>query len=85
MNAIQFTLLIKDKIITSIYTGDEHGCRCGCHGRYFKSGVKGFTRALNKAKPASAKGVYMQTCTVSATMTPGIRVDIRSADKEAKE
>ena len=50
MNAIQFTLLIKDKIITSIYTGDEHGCRCGCHGRYFKPGEKGFIRALNKAK-----------------------------------
>lgn len=50
MNAIQLSLLIKDKIITSIYTGDEHGCRCGCHGRYFKPGEKGFTRALNKAK-----------------------------------
>jgi large subunit ribosomal protein L1 len=42
-------------------------------------------RALNKAKPASAKGIYMQSCTVSATMTPGIRVDLRSLDKEAKE
>ena len=36
-------------------------------------------RALNKAKPASAKGVYVQSFTVSATMTPGIRVDIREA------
>ena len=36
-------------------------------------------RALNKAKPASAKGVYIQSFTVSATMTPGIRVDIREA------
>ena len=42
-------------------------------------------RALNKAKPASAKGIYMQSCTVSATMTPGIRVDLRGVDKEAKE
>ena len=42
-------------------------------------------RALNKAKPASAKGVYMQSCTVSATMTPGIRVDLRGLEKEAKE
>jgi len=39
-------------------------------------------RALNKAKPASAKGVYIQSFTVSATMTPGIRVDIREATKE---
>ena len=50
MNAIQFSLLIKDKELTTIYTGDEHGCRCGCHGRYFKPGDKGFTRALNAAK-----------------------------------
>ena len=42
-------------------------------------------RALNKAKPASAKGIYMQSCTVSATMTPGIRIDLRGLDKETKE
>jgi large subunit ribosomal protein L1 len=30
---------------------------------------------LDKAKPASAKGVYMQRVTVSATMGPGVTVD----------
>jgi large subunit ribosomal protein L1 len=30
---------------------------------------------LNKAKPASAKGVYMQKVSVSSTMGPGILVD----------
>ncbi len=30
---------------------------------------------LNKAKPASAKGVYMQKITVSSTMGPGLVVD----------
>ena len=50
MNAIQLSLLIKDKKIVTIYTGLEHGCRCGCNGHYFEPGDKGFTRALNKAK-----------------------------------
>ena len=39
-------------------------------------------KALIKAKPASAKGVYLQSCTLSATMTPGIKVDARTMAKE---
>ncbi len=31
--------------------------------------------ALNRAKPASAKGVYMQSVTISCTMGPGVAVD----------
>jgi large subunit ribosomal protein L1 len=30
---------------------------------------------LNKAKPASAKGIYMQKVSVSSTMGPGLIVD----------
>jgi large subunit ribosomal protein L1 len=30
---------------------------------------------LNKAKPASAKGVYMKKVSVSTTMGPGLQVD----------
>lgn len=35
---------------------------------------------LNKAKPASSKGVYVKKLTVSATMGPGISVDRGSVD-----
>jgi large subunit ribosomal protein L1 len=33
--------------------------------------------AVVKAKPTSLKGAYMQSCTISATMSPGVRVDVR--------
>jgi large subunit ribosomal protein L1 len=33
--------------------------------------------AVSKARPASVKGVFMLYCTISATMSPGVRVDTR--------
>jgi large subunit ribosomal protein L1 len=33
--------------------------------------------ALIKAKPATAKGNYMISCTASSTMSPGVKVDIK--------
>jgi len=33
--------------------------------------------AVAKARPASAKGVFILSCTLSATMSPGVRVDTR--------
>lgn len=33
---------------------------------------------LNKAKPAAAKGIYMQRVSVSSTMGPGLQVDMSS-------
>ena len=35
---------------------------------------------LRKAKPASTKGVYMKTLTVSSTMVPGVLIDQSSLD-----
>ena len=33
--------------------------------------------AVFKAKPSSAKGVFVHTCTISGTMSPPVRVDVR--------
>jgi large subunit ribosomal protein L1 len=33
--------------------------------------------AVVKARPASVRGTYIQTCTLSATMSPAVRVDLK--------
>ncbi|MGZ4987371.1 MAG: 50S ribosomal protein L1 [Limisphaerales bacterium] len=33
--------------------------------------------AVAKSKPSSAKGQFIESCTISATMSPGVRVDVR--------
>lgn len=35
--------------------------------------------ALMKAKPATAKGAYIISCTVSSTMSPGVKVNVKEA------
>ena len=40
-----------------------------------KENMMNVLEALNKAKPMSAKGVYMQKVSVSSTMGPGIEID----------
>src|SRR5471032_2327133 len=42
--------------------------------------LKALVEALNKAKPASSKGIYLQKLAVSSTMGPGIRVDVASVN-----
>lgn len=39
--------------------------------------------ALNRARPSSAKGIYMQSVTISTTMSPGIKVDTGEVTAEA--
>ena len=41
--------------------------------------VKAFVNAVNKAKPAGAKGTYVKKIALSSTMCPGVTVDIASA------
>ena len=38
-------------------------------------------QAIVRAKPASAKGTYIHTCTLSSTMSPGISVDTKDVLK----
>ncbi len=33
--------------------------------------------AVAKARPSSVKGIYLESCTISATMSPPVRVDVR--------
>ena len=42
--------------------------------------LKALVEALNKAKPPTSKGIYLQKLSVSSTMGPGIRVDIASVN-----
>ena len=37
--------------------------------------IKAFADAVAKAKPAGAKGTYIQRVAVSSTMGPGVKVD----------
>ena len=41
-----------------------------------------FLGALVKAKPASSKGVYLRTISVSSTMGPGIKLDVSETSSQ---
>lgn len=43
-----------------------------------KQNIEALIDAIIKAKPAAAKGVYLKMMCISATMTPGITVDVSS-------
>ncbi len=44
--------------------------------------VKAFVSAVNRAKPAGAKGTYLKKISLSSSMGPGVSVDISSAVAE---
>jgi large subunit ribosomal protein L1 len=49
------------------------------------SNLKAVVDELNRAKPASAKGRYIKSLTVSTTMGPGVKIDparLRTLDDE---
>ena len=44
--------------------------------------IRAFVGAVAKAKPAGAKGTYMQKIALSSTMGPGVSIDVNSAHSE---
>ena len=46
-----------------------------------KENFDAVVEALLKAKPATAKGAYLLSCTVCATMTPGVKINIKELVK----
>ena len=49
-----------------------------------KENFDAIVAALVKAKPATAKGTYLVSCTLSATMTPGLKINLKELVKAAK-
>ena len=49
-----------------------------------KENFEAIVAALVKAKPATAKGTYLMSCTLSATMTPGLKINLKELVKAAK-
>ncbi|MFA5583862.1 MAG: 50S ribosomal protein L1 [Bacteriovoracaceae bacterium] len=47
------------------------------------SNFKAVTGAILRAKPASAKGTYMKSLTISSTMSPGVKIDTTEAASAA--
>jgi large subunit ribosomal protein L1 len=46
-------------------------------GDHIVENAKAVIDAVSKARPSSAKGVFIHSCTISATMSPPVRVDVR--------
>lgn len=40
--------------------------------------ILAFTNAVHKAKPATAKGIYIQSAFLTSTMGPGLKIDVNS-------
>ena len=52
----------------------------GFDGAKIQENVQALIDDLKKAKPASAKGVYLKKITLSTTMGPGLSIDKASLD-----
>ncbi|MFP6835958.1 MAG: 50S ribosomal protein L1, partial [Pseudomonadales bacterium] len=68
------------------FRADKGGIVHGCVGQVgfdvdkVKQNLEALVSDLKKAKPASAKGVYLKKITLSTTMGPGIAIDQSSLE-----
>lgn len=46
-----------------------------------KDNCEAVIKAILRAKPASSKGIYVKSCTISSTMSPGVNIDTREVLK----
>jgi large subunit ribosomal protein L1 len=64
------------------FKSDKHGVIAAAVGKIsfakekIVENIRTFVNAVARAKPASAKGHYLQSMAISSTMGPGIKVDI---------
>ena len=69
------------------YRADRTGCihvpvgKVSFEGEALCANARAVILTVQRARPAAAKGVYMLGVVVSATMSPGIRVDVRDVVK----
>jgi len=42
---------------TRVYIGQDRACRCGCQGKYWEPGTRGFKQAITKAQKLEADDV----------------------------
>lgn len=67
---------------------DKHGiihsgvARISFDAKKIADNAREFLLTIKKLKPASAKGTYMQSITLSSTMSPGIKIDTKSFNTE---
>ncbi len=50
-------------------------------GQKLQDNFKAFMDAIVKAKPATSKGIYIQSISVASTMGPGIKIDVNAAQQ----
>jgi len=58
--------------------------KCSFDEAQLQANIRAFVDAVNKAKPAGAKGTYMNRAAISSTMGPGVKLDISTVQTQAQ-